>query len=147
MTGSHRTLEAISYFDELTSRDMDTIKEILNIARRVANSVDSSTATFEPDVSATREVRYAARFLSPLPLCVCRVPCRVGRSRSAISPRCLTEKQLYDRFKPACYAHHDTHRRTRTPSLPNRIAHPLTRMHAKAHPRSTKRTAPPPSSS
>jgi hypothetical protein len=54
--GSGRTVAAIAYYDELTAKDMETIKEILNIARRVANSVDSSTAAFEPDASATREV-------------------------------------------------------------------------------------------
>lgn len=52
---AHRTVASIAYYDELTSKDMDTIKEILNIARRVANSVDSSTAAFEPDASAARE--------------------------------------------------------------------------------------------
>jgi hypothetical protein len=34
---------------------METIKEIVNVARRVANAVDSSTASFEPSASATED--------------------------------------------------------------------------------------------
>ena len=45
---------ATQAYDEMTAADMDTIKEIVNIARRVANSVDSSTAAYEPDTN-TRE--------------------------------------------------------------------------------------------
>lgn len=36
-------------FDEATSQAMDVVKEVVNIARRVANAVDSSTAAYETD--------------------------------------------------------------------------------------------------
>lgn len=63
-------MASIAYYDELTAKDMDTIKEILNIARRVANSVDSSTAAFEPDASATREV-WTLTFVAQTAVSLC----------------------------------------------------------------------------